>query len=369
MQKPIIKVGIIAGEYSGDRLGAKIISGLKKTHHVELFGVGGPKIIKEGLNSIFDFSELHVMGLIEPLKKYSKLKKLQNKLINLFIDNDIDYFIGIDSPDFNIRIHKILKQRKISKNVQVVSPSVWGWRENRIKNIKRYIDLTMCLFNFEHDYYKNKNLPSVHIGHPFSKLSKEDPELVLKKYNLNPSKKYISILPGSRSSEIKYLLPIYIEFIKIHSVNNVEYEYLIPASDERIFKTIQDLIPNSLPVRISIDSARDFLSISKYSIVTSGTATLEAAILGAHPIICYRTNPINYFIISRMLKIADVGLPNLLLGSRKFPELIQKECTPQQILKAVESIDENHLNSLSENLRTLLIGSEETEYTNAILKL
>ena len=145
--------------------------------------------------------------------------------------------------------------------------------------------------------------------------------------------------------------------------------YLIPASDQKIYETIDNLVPKSLPVKISIDSAKDFLSISDCSVVTSGTATLEAAILGASPIICYRTNPINYFIISRMLKIDDVGLPNLLLGSRKFPELIQKECTPQEILKTVESTDFHHLNSLSEQLRTLLIGSEETEHTNAILKL
>ena len=369
MHKPIIKVGVVAGEHSGDRLGANIISGLKKNHHVELYGVGGPKIVQEGLNSIFDFSKLHVMGLIEPLIKFRQLKHLQKKLICLFIENDIDYFIGIDSPDFNIGIHKTLKQKDVSKNVQVVSPSVWGWRENRIKNIKRYIDLTMCLFNFEHDYYKSKNLPSIHIGHPFSELFKEDTQLIFKKYDLDPLKKYISILPGSRVSEIENLLPTYIEFINLHLNKNQDYIYLIPASDHRIFETIDNLVPKSLPVKISTDSAKDFLSISNYSIVTSGTATLEAAILGACPIICYRTNPVNYFIISRMLKIADVGLPNLLLGSRKFPELIQKECTPKQILKAAESIDYNYLNSLSEDLRTLLIGSEETEYTNAILKL
>ena len=234
---------------------------------------------------------------------------------------------------------------------------------------KNNTTLTMCLFNFEHDYYRNKNLPSIHIGHPFSKLFKHDSKHVYKKYHLDASKKYISILPGSRVSEIENLLPTYIEFINIHANKNEDYVYLIPASDQKIFETIDNLVPKSLPVKLSIDSAKDFLSISDCSVVTSGTATLEAAILGASPIICYKTNPINYFIISRMLKIDDVGLPNLLLGSRKFPELIQKKCTPQEILKAIEYNDFHHLNSLSEQLRTLLIGSEETEHTNAILKL
>ena len=369
LEKPIIKVGIVAGEYSGDRLGAKIISGLKKTHDVQLYGVGGPKISQEGLKSIFDFSNLHVMGLIEPLLKFRQLKRLQKKLIDLFITNDIDYFIGIDSPDFNISIHKTLKQKKICKNIQVVSPSVWGWRENRVKNIKRYIDLTMCLFNFEHNYYKNKNLPSIHIGHPFSELHKDDSHAVYEKYNLDSQKKYISILPGSRISEIKNLLPTYIEFINIHSSKNLDYEYLIPASDQRTLETIDNIVPKSLPVKISIDSAREFLSISNHSVVTSGTASLEAAILGACPVICYKTSPINYFIISRMLKIDDVGLPNLLLGSRKFPELIQKKCNPKTIFNALESINSEHLNSLSDELRSLLVGSDEIEYIKAILEL
>ena len=227
----------------------------------------------------------------------------------------------------------------------------------------------MCLFNFEHDYYKNKNLPSIHIGHPFSKLFKQDSQLVYKKYHLDSSKNIFQYFQEAESLRLKIYFPTYIEFINIHSNKNEDYEYLIPASDQKIFETIDNLVPKSLPVKISIDSAKDFLSISNCSVVTSGTATLEAAILGASPIICYRTNPINYFIISRMLKIDDVGLPNLLLGSRKFPELIQKKCNPKEILMAIESNDFHHLNSLSEQLRTLLIGSEETEHINAILKL
>jgi lipid-A-disaccharide synthase len=202
-KKPIIRVGIVAGELSGDRLGANIISGLKKTHHVELYGVGGPRIIDEGLVSIFDFSKLHVMGLLEPFLKIRELKNLQKKLISLFIEMEIDYFIGIDSPDFNIGIHKKLKQIQIGKNIQVVSPSVWGWREGRVKNIYRFIDLTMCLFHFEHEYYKERNIPSIHLGHPFSKLFPKDKDFVFKKYSLDHRKDYISILPGSRISEIK----------------------------------------------------------------------------------------------------------------------------------------------------------------------
>ena len=368
--KPIIKVGIVAGEHSGDRLGAEIIKSIALTHEVKLYGVGGPKLINQGLEPLFDFNKLHVMGLIEPLLNIRELIRLRKQLIKLFIEKDIDYFLGVDSPDFNISIHKAMKNQKTCKNIQIVSPSVWGWRENRINSIKKYIDLTACLFNFEDDFYKKKNLPSIHLGHPFSKLFPKNKESVIKEYNLNPSKKYISILPGSRASEIKNLLPTYIEFIKLHSEKYRDYEYLIPASDQESFNMIEENISKDLPVKLNKNCAKDFLSISDFSVVTSGTATLESAVLGARPIICYKTNPINYFIISRMLKIDDVGLPNLLLGKREYPELIQKSCNPQSILEASESMNhDKYTDNISNKLRDLLVGLSPEESAQEILSL
>ena len=368
--KPIIKVGVVAGEHSGDRLGAKIIQSISNTHEVQLFGVGGPKLIKNGLKPLFDFNKLHVMGFIEPLLNIRELISLRKHLIDLFIQKDIDYFIGIDSPDFNISIHKAMKNTNSCKNIQIVSPSVWGWRENRIKPIKKYVDLTACLFNFEDNFYKRKSLPSIHLGHPFSKLFPKNKESVIKEYKLNPSKKFVSILPGSRLSEIKNLLSTYIEFIKLHSKKYPDYEYLIPASDNQSFNMIKENIPKDLPIILNKDCAKDFLSISFFSVVTSGTATLESAVLGAKPIICYKTNPINYFIISRMLKIDDVGLPNLLLGKREYPELIQKSCNPQSILEASESMNhDKYADNISNKLRDLLVGLSPEESAQEILSL
>jgi lipid-A-disaccharide synthase len=248
-----------------------------------------------------------------------------------------------------------------------VSPSVWGWREGRIKHIKNFIDLTMCLFNFEHNFYKKKEMPSIHIGHPFCDLYPSKKEDVFQKYSLNPHKQFVSILPGSRKSEIKDLLPTYIDFINLHFKDNINCEYLIPASDLKIKELITSYLPSYLPIRVEINSARDFLSISEFSVVTSGTATLESAILGVFPIICYKTNPLNFFIISRMLKVDDVGLPNLLLDSRKFPELIQKNCNPKSILNA--SKNTNNMQPVSAQLRELLAGTKEEDYIKKILEL
>ena len=371
-KKELLNIGIVCGEHSGDRLGADLINEIKHTFQVNLYGVGGPKLEALGVKSEFNFSELNIMGLIDPLINYRKLTKLRNNLINLFLDKNIDFFIGIDSPDFNMGIHKALKKNHTNKNIQVVSPSVWAWRQNRIKSIQDNIDLTLCLFNFEDNYYKKVGHKSLHLGHPFSKLQKSDVGQVFSKYNLDESKEYISILPGSRKSEINNLLPTYIDFIKEYSKRNQNYFFLIPAADKKSFKLIDKHLTNyDLPVLIKDNAIRDFLSISNLSIATSGTATLESAILECPPIICYKTNFFNYLIISRMLKMKDVGLPNLLLGDRKYSELIQSDCNVANIIQAAEAIQKNTLENskYAELLRNTLIGKGNSEAAKVITTL
>ena len=348
-----LKIGIVCGEHSGDRLGAELITELKKTHDLNLYGVGGPKLEALGVSSLFNFSEINIMGLIDPLVNYRKLSQLRKSLIKIFTKEKIDFFIGIDSPDFNIGIHKALKTNHINKNIQIVSPSVWGWRQNRINPIKKYIDLTMCLFDFEHNFYKDHDHKSIHLGHPFSYLNKIDREIALHNKNLSSDKKYISIVPGSRKSEIQNMFPTYVEFMKKFSEKNKDHIFLIPVADNKTIELIQkfskDLPPNFV---IEQNSMNEFLSVSEFSVVTSGTATLESAILGCPTIICYKTNFFNYAIISRMLKVDNIGLPNLLLGKRYFDELLQNECTKESIYNA--SMDVSLLKEDSENIANIL---------------
>ena len=167
LAKDILKIGIVAGEHSGDILGSQLIEELSKSREIKLFGVGGPKIESLGLESMFDFKHLQIMGLIEPLLNYKQLTSNRKKLIKTFTENNIDIFIGIDSPDFNIGIHKALKKQNVCKNIQLVSPSVWGWRQGRIKNIKKFIDHTICLFDFEHKFYTSKKHSSSHLDESY----------------------------------------------------------------------------------------------------------------------------------------------------------------------------------------------------------
>ena len=340
MSKKKLKVGIIAAEHSGDRLGSKLIESLQNYFDVDLYGLGGPEVTSCGVTTPvgIDYQDLHVMGLIDPLINLPKLLSIRKKLSKLFISNDIDIFIGVDSPDFNMFFHKKLKPKNI-KTIQVVSPSVWGWRENRIHSIQAYVDLTMCLFKFECDFYDKKNMQSFFLGHPFSQLKPKNSDETISKYSLDDSKEFIGILPGSRESEISQLMPVYIEAAKkLFQINPNSY-FLIPAANKKLAEMIKLTKGiEDIPFKLSIDSAQDFLSLCSISIVTSGTASLEAAVLGSVPIICYKTNTLNYAILSRLVKTPFVGLPNLLLQENVFPELIQNNLTPDLIVRSFSNI-------------------------------
>jgi lipid-A-disaccharide synthase len=340
VSKKKIKVGIIAAEHSGDRLGSKLVQSLQNIFDVDLYGLGGPEVNAGTIVTPpeIDYQDLHVMGLIDPLINLPKILSIRKKLLNLFISNEIDIFIGVDSPDFNMFFHKKLKQKNI-KTIQVVSPSVWGWRENRIKAIQAYVDLTLCLFKFECNFYDKKNMQSFFLGHPFSQLKPKNNEELISKHSLDSSKDFVSILPGSRVSEISQLMPVYVAAAKkLFNLNSNSY-FLIPAANKKLAEMIQSTKGmNEIPYKLSIDSAQDFLNLSSISIVTSGTASLEAVALGSVPIICYKTNKLNYAILSRLLRTPFVGLPNLLLQEHIFPELIQHDLTPDSIVNSFAKI-------------------------------
>ena len=340
MSQKKIKVGIIAAEHSGDRLGSELIKSLENIFEVELYGIGGPEVNANTITSPpdIDYQDLHVMGLIDPLINLPNILSIRKKLINLFVSKEIDIFIGVDSPDFNMFFHKKLKQKNV-KTIQVVSPSVWGWRENRIKSIQAYVDLTMCLFKFECNFYAKKNMQSFFLGHPFSQLSQKSSEELILKHSLDASKDFISILPGSRASEISQLMPVYVAAAKkLYSLNSNRY-FLIPAANTKLAEMIQSTKGiNEIPFQLSIDSAQDYLALSSISIVTSGTASLEAAVLGSVPIICYKTNKLNYAILSRLVRTPYVGLPNLLLQEHIFPELIQNDLSSDSIVNSFSKI-------------------------------
>jgi len=359
VSKEKVKIGIIAAEHSGDRLGSKLIESLQNIYEIDLYGLGGPEVTSNEIITPpgIDYQDLHIMGLIDPLINLPNILSIRKKLLSLFISNDIDIFIGVDSPDFNMFFHKKLTSQNV-KTIQVVSPSVWGWRENRIKAIQANVDLTMCLFKFECNFYDKKNMQSFFLGHPFSQLRPKNREETISKFSLDNSKDFISILPGSRESEIFHLMPVYVEAAKKLLELNSNIYFLIPAANQKLAEMIESTKGiNEIPYKLSMNSAQDFLILSPISIVTSGTATLEAAVLGSVPIICYKTNIINYAILSRLLKTPFVGLPNLLLEEHIFPELIQHDLTPDTIVESFAEISsksdqyQSYLSKINNSMR------------------
>ena len=359
MSKKKLKVGIIAAEHSGDRLGSKLLESLQNSFEVDLFGLGGPQVNSSEIVTPqgIDYKDLHVMGLIDPLINLPKILSIRKKLLNLFMSNKIDIFIGVDSPDFNMFFHKKLKLQNI-KTIQVVSPSVWGWRENRIQAIQAHVDLTMCLFKFECNFYDQKNMQSFFLGHPFSQLKPGKIHEAISKYGLDSSNSFISILPGSRESEISQLMPVYVEAAKKLSEMNPNAFFLVPAANKKLAEMIESTKGmKDIPHIIAVDAAQDFLTLSPISIVTSGTASLEASVLGSVPIICYKTNFFNYAILSRLVKTPFVGLPNLLLQAHVFPELIQNDLTPDSIVNSFLNISSDptqyqmHLSNMNESMQ------------------
>ena len=375
MSSKKLKIGIIAAEHSGDRLGANLIKALKNLDEVEVevFGLGGPEVSSLGISTPngMKYQDLQVMGLVDPLLKLPKLLSIRKKLAALFLNQKIDIFIGVDSPDFNMYFHKKLNGLGI-KTIQVVSPSVWGWRENRIKAISSYIDLTMCLIQFEHDYYLNKEMNSFFLGHPFSQLKSSVSRDVLEKYKLNGSQEFICILPGSRKSEILHMMPIFIQAAERIFTSNPNTFFLIPAASDELKALIQNTLDQtSINYQLTSSTAKDYLSISKIAIVTSGTASLEAAVLGSLPIICYKTNPFNYAVLSRMIKTPFIGLPNLLLQKPLFPELVQHELTPEAIVHHYQnlSLDPLQYQSQLEQMNATMHGEGFEEAARLLLSL
>ena len=342
-----IKIALVAGEESGDQLGASLIKDLKRIFPSSSFiGVGGRKMQEEGLNSFFEMKKISVMGVLEPLMKISELLNLRKELKEYLSVEAPDIFIGIDSPDFNLSVSKHLKRQEI-KTVQYVSPSIWAWRKGRIKTIEKSVDRVLTLFPFELLAYSESPVEASFVGHPLAHkipIDLNKVELRNKKFHLN-EEKMIALLPGSRKSEVKMIGEILLKTASLIKDSDEDTKFFMPLADIRH----KELIPNweDYPwVTFSEKNAQDVLSASHLGIVTSGTASLEAALFKTPAIVVYKTSWINYLLVKPLLRIKQFSLPNLLSGSAILPELLQYEVTEKNLFKAYKDLKNNNSNNL-----------------------
>ncbi|MDH5819209.1 MULTISPECIES: lipid-A-disaccharide synthase [Acinetobacter] len=348
-----LKIGIVVGEVSGDTLGAKLIRCFREQGiDAEFEGIGGPQMIAEGFKSYYPMDVLSVMGIVEVLKDIKKLFAVRDGLVETWTKNPVDIFIGIDAPDFNLRLSKTIKQKQLPmKTVQYVSPSVWAWRQGRVHGIKANIDLVLCLFPFEKTFFKKWDVPAAFVGHPLaSQLPLENPIIDAKQeLNLDPNQKHIALLPGSRRGEIERLGPLVLDAAKILHQKYPDYTFLIPAINEARKQQIERLLvtyPESLKIQIRLMEnsgteskiGRQVMNASNIIALASGTATLEAMLLHRPMVTFYKLNWLTYHVVKFLIKIPYYSLPNIIAGKKVIQELIQADATPEKLAAEIEKL-------------------------------
>ncbi|EXD63304.1 lipid-A-disaccharide synthase [Acinetobacter baumannii 662545-1347] len=348
-----LKIGIVVGEVSGDTLGVKLMRSFREQGiDAEFEGIGGPQMIAEGFNSYYPMETLSVMGIVEVLKDLKKLFAVRDGLINQWTQHPVDIFIGIDAPDFNLRLSKSIKEKNLPiKTVQYVSPSVWAWRQGRVHGIKQSIDLVLCLFPFEKVFYEQYEVPAAFVGHPLAKqLPLENPiQIAKQELGVDENQKHIALLPGSRKGEVERLLPMLLGAANILHTKYPDIQFLIPAINDarkqQIEQGVEQLAPQ-LKAKIHIlentDSeskiGRMVMNASYIIALASGTATLEAMLMHRPMVTFYKLHWLTYLIAKFLVKIPYYSLPNIIAGKKVIEELIQADATPENLAAEIEKL-------------------------------
>ena len=348
-----LKIGIVVGEVSGDTLGVKLMRSFREQGiDAEFEGIGGPQMIAEGFNSYYPMETLSVMGIVEVLKDLKKLFAVRDGLINQWTQHPVDMFIGIDAPDFNLRLSKSIKEKNVPiKTVQYVSPSVWAWRQGRVHGIKQSIDLVLCLFPFEKVFYERYEVPAAFVGHPLAKqLPLENPiQIAKQQLGLNENQKYIALLPGSRKGEVERLLPMLLGAANILHGKHPDIQFLIPAINDarkqQIEQGVEQLAPNLKTVIHILENTdseskvgRMVMNASDIIALASGTATLEAMLMHRPMVTFYKLHWLTYLIAKFLVKIPYYSLPNIIAGKKVIEELIQADATPENLAAEIEKL-------------------------------
>ena len=339
----MIRIGLVAGEASGDNLGAGLIRELiKYNEEIQVEGIGGIKLSELGMNILYPMERLSVMGFTEVLGRYRELKKMRNDLIEYFINNPPDVFIGVDAPDFNLGLEEDLRNKGI-KTVHYVSPSVYAWREYRVKNIKKSVDLMLNLFPFESDIYKKHRVINRYVGHPLADKIKsvDDVSLSRKELNIASDKVVIALLAGSRASEIKKLTKPLLQAALLSKKTNNNLCFTSSFINEKSLKQFNSIKKNVAPeleVITFVDKTHAVMSASDIIVLASGTATLEAMLFNKPMIVVYRLSWLTHLIVKMLARIPYASLPNILAGKRIVPEYLQYQCTAGNISNELNSL-------------------------------
>ncbi|HEY5291953.1 MAG TPA: lipid-A-disaccharide synthase [Burkholderiales bacterium] len=344
-----VTVGMVAGEASGDLLGAHLIGALRAhLPGAKFIGIGGPKMQSEGFDSLYPLERLAVRGYAEVLRHYPGLVWMRRKLRLALLEARPQLFIGVDAPDFNLGLEAGLKRAGMPV-VQYVSPSIWAWRAGRIQTIARSVDHVLTLFPFEEAIYRKAGVPATYVGHPLADLIPEQDQTATTRAQLKiaPERKVIALLPGSRQSEVRYMADAFIATAKLLAQKIEQPLFLVPLASRETREIFEAALYRAdaaeLPLTILFGHAQDALAAADVALVASGTATLEAALLKKPMVIAYKMAGTSWQLMRRMGYLPYVGLPNILAGEFVVPELLQHDATPENLAQAL-------LNSLNDTV-------------------
>ncbi len=351
MTEPV-RIGLVAGEMSGDLLGAALMRQIRALQpEVSFVGIGGPQMQAEGLESLFPMEKLSVMGLVEVAGRLRELLGIRDELVTrLTGDLPVQLFIGIDAPDFNLRVSARLRSHGI-RTVQYVSPSVWAWRPGRIKSIRQAVDLVLCLFPFEVEFYQRHDMAAVFVGHPLAQTMPLDHQVepAKRQLGLSPQRRQVALLPGSRGGEVARLLPLMFDVAAVLHRQDPSLGFLVPvasAAREHQIRQLHNQLPESLrhAIRLMVDRqqrgsmGRQVMAASDVVLLASGTATLEALLLERPMVVVYRLHWMTYWLARWLVRIPHVALPNILAGRQVVPELIQHQARVEAVSAAVQAL-------------------------------
>lgn len=333
-QSPLI--ALVAGEVSGDILGAGLINALKLHYpNARFIGVAGERMQKAGCETLFEMEELAVMGLAEVVKHLPRLLKRRKQVIETMLAMKPDIFIGIDAPDFNLTVEEKLKAQGI-KTIHYVSPSVWAWRQNRIHKIARATNLVLAFLPFEKAFYDRFNVPCRFIGHTMADAIPLKPNRTeaCNMLGIDEQQRYVAILAGSRASEIHFLAEPFLKTAQILQEKHPYLQFLVPMVNEKRraqFEAVKAQVAPNLQINIINGNARQAMIAAECTLLASGTAAFEAMLCKSPMVVGYKMKPMTYWLAKKLVKTDYISLPNLLANEPLVPELIQDECNPENL--------------------------------------
>jgi lipid-A-disaccharide synthase len=348
---------IVCGEPSGDLLAANLVENIQKlSGGIKFCGVGGLKLAKTGADIFYNINELSVMGLFDVLKKLPKFLKLKTLILEQIKIRKPDCLILVDFSGFNLRLAKAVNGRL--PVIYYVSPQIWASREGRVNRIKKFISKIIVLFKFEEEFYRRHQIQADYTGHPLIDLVDSSPASpqFLKDYGISPDKRTIALLPGSRKQEIKLILPLMLKTAQLINQEFPQTQFIIAKSPNLDLELYRDEYKKfNLDVKIVDGKTHHCLKLAQASLVCSGTATLEAAIIGKPFVIVYKTGLLNYLLYRPQIKIPYIGIVNIVAGKKIIPEFIQFEAQPKMIAGAIIKLLRDPLAAakMSQDLKTV----------------